>query len=55
MNDDPYTDTIPGFIPDDQLTAEWAREHFGARLLDFARQLTDQFAPVGEAVEPEAA
>jgi hypothetical protein len=44
--DEPYTDTIPGFIPDDQLTAEWARENLGERLITFAQALAEEVAPV---------
>jgi hypothetical protein len=43
--DDPYTDTIPGFISAEQLTREWAQEHLGTRLDDFARALAEEVTP----------
>jgi hypothetical protein len=55
MNADPYTDTIPGFIPDADLTREWAEANLGDRLVSFARALADQFAQTDEMDESERA
>jgi hypothetical protein len=41
---DIYVCTLPGFIPEAELTREWAEANLGERLTDFARQLAD--APV---------
>jgi hypothetical protein len=46
MNADPYTDTIPGFIPDAELTSTWARENLGERLITFAQTLAEEVAPI---------
>ena len=49
---DPYTNVIPGFIPDADATREWAREHLGDRLDVFARRLAAQGIVITDEPQP---
>lgn len=45
---DIYVCTLPGFIPEAELTREWAEANLGERLMAFAQALAEEVAPVAE-------
>ena len=51
---DPYTNVIPGFIPDADLTREGAHEHLGERLQTFARRLAEAGIVIADGPAPTA-